>query len=211
LVGNAPNPAGRNKRTVWSHIDAIAEHNEFFAFTLARLVSDHPELLDNILDEYGATSAEKADIWELATKPYKKAHFAVMPEALVEPCLLAGCPAQVCDECGKPWARMVEKTGESIPVSERHGRIGHNGQPPQISGNYWTGPVTKPTNQFSPQCTCNTSHHPGIVLDPFFGAGTVGVVAKKFKRDFIGIDLNSEYIKLAQERINATQPALFAR
>jgi DNA modification methylase len=32
----------------------------------------------------------KRDVWTVATKPYKGAHFAVMPEALVEPCILAG-------------------------------------------------------------------------------------------------------------------------
>jgi DNA modification methylase len=35
----------------------------------------------------------KRDVWTVATKPYKGAHFAVMPEALVEPCILAGSAA----------------------------------------------------------------------------------------------------------------------
>lgn len=42
----------------------------------------------------------------------------------------------------------------------------------------------------------------GIVLDPFFGSGTTGVVAKKLKRDFIGIDINEEYIKIAEKRLS---------
>jgi len=41
----------------------------------------------------------------------------------------------------------------------------------------------------------------GVVLDPFFGAGTVGVVAKQLGRDFIGIDLKDEYCKMAERRI----------
>lgn len=41
----------------------------------------------------------------------------------------------------------------------------------------------------------------GIVLDPFFGAGTVGVVAKKHKRNFIGIELNPEYVTMAEKRL----------
>lgn len=45
----------------------------------------------------------------------------------------------------------------------------------------------------------------GVVLDPFCGAGTTGVVAKKQNKRFIGIDLNSAYVKLAQRRINGTQ------
>lgn len=41
----------------------------------------------------------------------------------------------------------------------------------------------------------------GIVLDPFMGSGTTGVVALRFNRHFLGIELNPEYIKLARERI----------
>jgi DNA modification methylase len=41
----------------------------------------------------------------------------------------------------------------------------------------------------------------GIVLDPFFGAGTTGVVALKQNKNFIGIELNPEYIKIASKRL----------
>jgi DNA modification methylase len=41
----------------------------------------------------------------------------------------------------------------------------------------------------------------GIVLDPFFGAGTTGLVALKQDKKFIGIELNPEYIKIAQARL----------
>ena len=34
----------------------------------------------------------KRSVWEVATKPYSGAHFAVFPEELVTPCILAGCP-----------------------------------------------------------------------------------------------------------------------
>lgn len=44
----------------------------------------------------------------------------------------------------------------------------------------------------------------GTVLDPFFGAGTTGMVAKQHGREFVGIELNPEYLKLAEERIRAT-------
>lgn len=42
----------------------------------------------------------------------------------------------------------------------------------------------------------------GIVMDPFMGSGTTGMVALKQKKNFIGIDLNSDYIELARERIS---------
>ncbi len=41
----------------------------------------------------------------------------------------------------------------------------------------------------------------GIVLDPFFGAGTTGLVALKQNKKFIGIELNKEYIKIAKNRL----------
>jgi len=44
-----------------------------------------------------------------------------------------------------------------------------------------------------------------IVLDPFFGSGTTGVVAKKLKRHWIGIEKEAKYLKAAHSRIEATQ------
>jgi len=41
----------------------------------------------------------------------------------------------------------------------------------------------------------------GVVLDPFMGAGTTALVAKELGRNYVGIELNSEYVKLAEERI----------
>ena len=45
----------------------------------------------------------------------------------------------------------------------------------------------------------------GIVLDPFAGSGTSLVMAKKLGRNYIGIELNKDYIKIAEARIKATQ------
>ncbi|MDP1560026.1 MAG: site-specific DNA-methyltransferase [Pirellulaceae bacterium] len=41
----------------------------------------------------------------------------------------------------------------------------------------------------------------GVVLDPFFGAGTVGVVALELRRRYVGIELNPDYVALAQRRL----------
>lgn len=55
-----------------------------------------------------------------------------------------------------------------------------------------------------------SSSNPGdIVLDPFFGSGTTGAVAKKLHRHWIGIERDSIYIQVAQERINSIQDELF--
>jgi DNA modification methylase len=76
-------------------------------------------------------------VWTITTKPFKGAHFAVMPEALVEPCVLAG------------------------------------------------------------------SREDDIVLDPFTGAATVAVLALRHGRNFIGTELNADYVKIASERIES--------
>lgn len=42
----------------------------------------------------------------------------------------------------------------------------------------------------------------GLVFDPFTGSGTVGAVAIKHGRNFIGSELNPAYVQLARERID---------
>ena len=49
----------------------------------------------------------------------------------------------------------------------------------------------------------------GIVLDPFMGSGTVGVVAKQNNCNYVGIELNDEYVKMAERRIKNTIRKLF--
>ena len=52
------------------------------------------------------------------------------------------------------------------------------------------------------------SSNPGdVVLDPFFGSGTTGAVAKKLGRNWIGIEREKKYVRLAQKRIDAVQSA----
>ena len=49
----------------------------------------------------------------------------------------------------------------------------------------------------------------GVVLDPFMGSGTVGVVAKQNNRKYVGCELNEEYVKMAENRIRCTKRRLF--
>lgn len=49
------------------------------------------------------------------------------------------------------------------------------------------------------------SSNPGdLVLDPFFGSGTTGVVARRLKRNYIGIELDPTYVEIARQRIAQT-------
>lgn len=92
--------------------------------------NEHPDA-----EPWLVTGRNRRSVWTIATQPCKEAHFAVMPQKLVEPCILAGCPEG------------------------------------------------------------------GTVLDPFFGAGTVGVVATRLNRQYVGIELNPAYIAIAEKRI----------
>jgi site-specific DNA-methyltransferase (adenine-specific)/modification methylase len=46
-----------------------------------------------------------------------------------------------------------------------------------------------------------SSNEDDLILDPFFGTGTTGVVASRLKRKWIGIEINEKYFKIAYERI----------
>ena len=84
----------------------------------------------------------KRSVWTINTKPFKGAHFAVMPETLCEPPILA------------------------------------------------------------------TSRENDLILDPFTGSGTVATVALRHKRNYIGIELNPEYVQIAVNRITDDQPLM---
>lgn len=47
----------------------------------------------------------------------------------------------------------------------------------------------------------SSSNHGDVVLDPFFGTGTTGAVARKLHRHFVGIEVNPTYIQLARQRV----------
>ncbi|WP_186110552.1 DNA-methyltransferase [Burkholderia gladioli] len=82
----------------------------------------------------------RRSVWTIPLMPYKGAHFATFPEALVEPCVLAG-----------------SRPGD-------------------------------------------------VVFDPFFGSGTVGSVAQRLGRRFLGCELNPDYEPLQRDRLR--QPGL---
>lgn len=50
-------------------------------------------------------------------------------------------------------------------------------------------------------CILAGSRENGVVLDPFMGSGTTGIVARKLNRNFVGCELNPEYQKMATRRI----------
>jgi DNA modification methylase len=64
-----------------------------------------------------------------------------------------------------------------------------------------------PPNLIKP-CLLAGSRKGRYVLDPFFGAGTVGLVATELSRKYIGVELNEEYIDIARKRVDQVQLSL---
>ncbi len=143
-------------------------------------------------------------VWTVATRPFKDAHFATFPEALIEPCIKAGTSERgCCPRCGSQWERVTEQVGERAThgvnkvADKARGRHG-------ATSIYNTAlvPIMK-TTDWQPICQCESEPIPCTVLDPFFGAGTTGLVAKKLGRHYIGIDLNETYCGIAKKRLGA--------
>ncbi len=145
----------------------------------------------------------KRTVWEITTEPYPEAHFATFPKKLVEPCIRAGTPEKgACSECGSPWARVVEKRAwSSRPNSgairgSQPSQFRHFDQPQR--GNMY---VDTETIGFRPTCDHDAPAQPAIILDPFCGSGTAGVVALSLGRRFIGIDIKQEYLDMTERRL----------
>ena len=157
--------------------------------------------------------ANKRDVWMIATQPFPNAHFATFPTALIEPCVLAGTSAHgVCAECGAPWTRQTESTyhkhrpsGGIQPRSERG-----NKHAPETNWGTFGNNLRKEvaTTGWQPTCDHNSEPVPSVILDPFSGSGTTGIVALRHERSFIGIELNPEYADMARQRIIDDAPML---
>lgn len=162
---------------------------------------------------YHPLGRNKRSVWSVATRPLGEEHFAAFPEALVEPCVLAGTSERgCCSACGAPVRRAcvrqrcldgeparleaVRGTDKLRPTSGNKG-IGHR----RIS-------TVSVSVAWEPGCGCGAPAVPCVVLDPFCGSGTTGVVAIRGGRDFVGVDLNPRYAAMAERRIAAVDPLL---
>ena len=154
---------------------------------------------------YGEGGRNKRTVWTINPKPFKEAHFAVYPEELCETPIKAGCPKFVCVKCGNPKVLEIEREGKSSSELMKGKDKSHfkseQGQKENIRAPREAFERKIIIKGYKPTCNCNTRFTSGIVLDPFFGAGTTGLVALKQGKKFIGIELNPEYIKIANKRL----------
>lgn len=117
----------------WFDLDPIREQYEGDRSATRRARSGHVNKENSAKGEWSGEHEGRnpGDVWNIATQPFPGAHFAVMPLALADRCIKAGC------------------------------------------------------------------HEEGVVLDPFSGSGTTGLAAARNWREYVGIDLNADYLDLS--------------
>ncbi len=136
------------------------------------------------------------DVWPIPVANFRGPHFATFPSKLVETPILSTCPARLCVACGTPWKTKttIRQLGNVVRFKTDHFVRRH---PVRYA-------VLRTNPRLLPQCGCDAKTRPGIVLDPFFGTGTVGVVAGCLDRDWVGVEVNPTYADLARRRLSGT-------
>ena len=145
----------------------------------------------------------KRSVWTVTTKPYSEAHFATFPPDLIKPCILAGCPEWICKKCGKARVRIWKEVN-SYPDNPTYKPRGNNRGDSFVKNAMTPAGETQghPNHHYENKttgwtdCGCNAGFRPGVVLDPFMGSGTTAMVAYENRRNYVGVELNPEYIKL---------------
>lgn len=132
------------------------------------------------------------------------------PEELCIRPILSSCPEQICVTCNTPRMPILQSAvttseGQPPPGTSSAGRKFDLVTQAGRSAGRRRFPVrfeVARTILGYTDCGCNAGFRPGIVLDPFMGSGTTGVVAQKLGRNFIGIDIKEEYLEIARNRIS---------
>lgn len=111
---------------------------------------------------------------------------------------------------GEVGQRINDHLGSSVPWQD-------NGNGRNLRSVWTVATVSYPGAHFATfpyelaeRCIKAGTKEGDTVLDPFSGAGTVGVVCKKLQREFIGIELKPEYVEMAEKRIERECGGLFA-
>jgi hypothetical protein len=161
--------------------------------------------MDRLNDE--ERGAPLLNYWEIPPIGYTGSHYAVFPPALVEPCVKAMAPPKVCRECGEPSRRITEQSyvpanhgGTSLGVISTSDKQDER----EMGGNGSPGFRSKLSTQSSTIGWTDCGHdnyRPALILDPFAGSGTTGLVATGYGHDAVLIDIDERNAELAMERV----------
>ena len=204
IVWHKPNAMPSSVRDRFSR-----DYENIFFFTKKKKYFFEQQLEDVANKESIARSGgkvkkrNKREVWSISTVGNQNGHFAMYPEELVETPIKAGCPPLVCSSCGKPQVKTKTKVGEFQRKRSSGSADGSPSNSLNIMQNIYED------EGYAATCDCGVDFIKGLVLDPFMGAGTTAIISKKLDRDFIGFELNEEYVKIAEGRIDSTPRNLF--
>ena len=139
----------------------------------------------------------------LNTKSFGEKHYASFPPSLPEVCIRASTSEYVCSKCGAPYTRLTKKGefinqswgGEHIKAQQAVGGVG------ATSCFKSGGTYEIITTGWEPSCSCDTDKESAICVDFFSGSAATGVACKRTSRNYIGIELNPDYVKMGYKRI----------
>lgn len=145
------------------------------------------------------------NFWLLGPEPFPGAHFATFPTEIPRRAVLAGTSEKgCCPRCRSPWERVIgrRKHPKRDVAAQRKETAARTGR----RDGYTFGPSgmldTTYTVGWQPTCDCGLAETVSCtVLDPFCGSGTTLLVASCLGRSALGIELNAEYARLAEQRI----------
>ena len=149
----------------------------------------------------------KRSVWTVNTKPYSGAHFAVFPEELIEPCILAGTSQRGhCPKCFARWSRITQRPQPPKVENSELDRFGNGkaGVHRKVGQAYqnWLNENPIQTIGWESNCNCGIDPVQDIVLDPFMGSGTTAQVAQQLGRKYLGCELNPDYKELQDRRVS---------
>ncbi len=172
-VDRVPVPRKLGTGVGWGHQDRVnpAEGDRGRDRVVGKIAAERSgvrnnESYDAAMGNFVGDTKNARNVWTIAPRAFRDAHFATFPPALAERCIKAGVPPTVCGCCGA------------------------------VAG---CGPI----------CAAFPRTR-GHVLDPFGGAGTVGLVAEELGFASTLIELNPEYAAIAERRIATARPAAVA-
>jgi DNA modification methylase len=130
---------------------------------------------ERVFEHYGKRNIRS--VWTTAVSRFRGGHFATFPPELIEkPILGSASEKGCCPKCYAPWRRLTEK--KTV-----------DGQLELLS----TG--------WEPTCSCGVKKTERcLVLDPFNGVATTGVVSLKHNHYYVGVDVSEEYLQISRER-----------
>jgi DNA modification methylase len=131
-----------------------------------------------------ARGKNPGDVWTIPTATDRTGlHAATFPEALIEPMIRSCTPEKICVQCDRSFVRPTRIVSRPTNEGMRH---------------------TREVGELK-RCNCFAPTRPGVVLDPFMGTGTTAVVAERLNRDWLGVELNPDFIKLADDRLRSAR------